>query len=196
MMKMHHAIRLAEQQCGPCAMATCHRWSFIGGMLLFLLALLVLLVGMTSCETGTPLRNGGDARRALQMVGAEAHALIETAEISGVVTFTAAEDGVAVALQLRYTDGTAAATPDHAYHLHTTASEERSMHKQSSPPTAFPGFKLTGSLCLQSRLRDDRCLQLRGWALRSLLSGGVGVPTPVNIDGEKNREKKQQPFWF
>lgn len=126
LMKMHHAKRLAEQRCGPVKMLTVHRCVIISGVILFMLALLVLLVGMTSCDTGTPLRgNGATERRALQTAGATAHALIENEDVTGVVTFHQSGDSVAIAVQLQYTDSTVETTTQHSWRVHTGASEER-----------------------------------------------------------------------
>ena len=128
MMKMYHANRLAQKRCGPFQMATVHRCVIVSGTLLFLLALLVLLVGMTSCDTGTPLRaaEGGTERRALQAAGgAEAHALVQNEEVSGIVTFQQSGDTLAVAVQLQYVDGRADTTTEHSWHVHVSPSEER-----------------------------------------------------------------------
>jgi Ca2+-binding EF-hand superfamily protein/Cu/Zn superoxide dismutase len=127
MMKMHHTQRLAEQRCGPVKMVTIHRCVIISGTILFMLALLVLLVGMTSCDTGTPLRGGTDAteRRILQAAGAKAHALIENEHVTGIVSFQQSGDKLAVSAQLQYTDGTAETTTQHSWHVHTDPSEER-----------------------------------------------------------------------
>ena len=125
LMKMHHAKQLAHQHCGPFKMATVHRCVIISGIILFMLALLVLLVGITSCDTGTPLRAGATERRALQTTGAKAHALIENEDVTGVATFHQSGDTVVVAVQLQYTDGTADTTTQHSWRVHTDASEER-----------------------------------------------------------------------
>lgn len=127
MMKMHRRKRLAEQHCGPFKMEDVHRCVIITGCILFLFSVLLLLVGMTSCDTGTPLRNveGGTERRALQGAGAKAHALIENQEVSGIVSFQLSDGTIAISAQLQYTDSSTETTTGHPWRVHTNPSEDR-----------------------------------------------------------------------
>ena len=83
---------------------------------------------MTSCDTGTPLRDGTGAteRRILQAAGAKAHALIENEHVTGIVSFQQSGDKLAVSAQLQYTDGTAETTTQHSYRLRYVRSRSGS----------------------------------------------------------------------